>query len=238
MNLFHFEFQGKTARAVFSQLPPAKPRPHVVQKTAAGEVSRLRVLNGINPNVNPAKLSAADLTGADPELCLAQAGRRLDTDLSVAYLDPGDSSPKPIGEFKELDVIYDATGQEKERRPHLVRVPNLNTIHPIKIVRRLPMAEALTQFVFRASYQLAHEDGLTHDFLFQIARDLHEKQELALLGAGAKGNQPLVVREGGSPFRAFLYGEVGAGGQAAEYKLLVLLSDQELKKPAAPAPQQ
>ena len=36
--------------------------------------------------------------------------------------------------------------------------------------------------------------------------------------------------------RAFLYGEVEGRGGQARYRLLLLLSDQELKRPAAPAP--
>jgi hypothetical protein len=58
---------------------------------------------------------------------------------------------------------------------------------------------------------------------------------MAFLGAGPKGNQPLVLRDRGNPFRAFLYGEIGSGQQADQYKLIVLLSDQELKKPAVVA---
>ena len=34
--------------------------------------------------------------------------------------------------------------------------------------------------------------------------------------------------------RAFLYGEIGAGKDSDKYKLLLLLSDQELKRPQAP----
>ena len=59
---------------------------------------------------------------------------------------------------------------------------------------------------------------------------------MALLGAGPKGAAPLVLRDGGTPFRAFLYGEVEGSGKHARYRLLLLLSDQELKRPATPAP--
>ena len=59
---------------------------------------------------------------------------------------------------------------------------------------------------------------------------------MALVGAGPKGVGPLVLRDGGTPFRAFLYGEVEGNGAQARYRLLLLLSDQELKRPAAPAP--
>jgi hypothetical protein len=170
----------------------------------------------------------------DPELDLAQAGRKLEVELTTAYFDPANPS-RPIGDFREIDVIYDVAGQEKERRPHLPRRTNLDTLHPSKVGRRFPLADALTQFVFRQCYQLVHQDGLTFDFLYQLAKDLHEKREVAFLGAGPKGNQPLVVRDGGNPFRAFLYGEIGSGPQAGRYKLVLLLSDQELKLPAAAA---
>jgi hypothetical protein len=59
---------------------------------------------------------------------------------------------------------------------------------------------------------------------------------MALLGAGPKGAGPVVLRDGGSPFRAFLYGEAEGSGEKARYRLLLLLSDQELKLPGAPAP--
>jgi hypothetical protein len=52
---------------------------------------------------------------------------------------------------------------------------------------------------------------------------------MALVGAGPKGAAPLVVRDRGNPYRAFLYGE--ADGE--QYRLLLLLSDQEMKLPAA-----
>jgi hypothetical protein len=84
--------------------------------------------------------------------------------------------------------------------------------------------------------QLVHTDGLTFDFLHGLAKSLQDSQSMALLGSGPKGAGPLVLRDGGSPFRAFLHGEVEGAGDAARYRLLLLLSDQELKRPAAPAP--
>ena len=84
--------------------------------------------------------------------------------------------------------------------------------------------------------QLVHTDGLTFDFLHNLAKSLQESQTMALLGSGPKGAGPLVLRDGGSPFRSFLYGEASGSGENASYRLILLLSDQELKRPAAPAP--
>jgi hypothetical protein len=230
MNLFHLDHAGKTARVGFTTVPDERPKLKITQKTSAGPVSRQRVMNGI-ALVNPATLTADSVIQEDPELATALSGRRLDVELTAAWFDPASTEPRPIGDFKEIDIVFTPDGAEKERRPHVLRTPNLNALHPVKIGRRFPMADALTGFVFRSCYQLVHEDGLTMDFLHGLAKELHDKQEAAFLGAGPKGNLPLVVREKGSPWRAFLFGEV----RGDEYKLVVMLSDQELKKPA-PAP--
>ncbi len=227
MNLLHLDHAGKTARVGFALVPDERPKLKITQKTAAGTVSRQRVLNGL-ALVDPFSLKPDDVLNGDPELAAALAGRRLDVELTTAWFDPSVREPKPIGEFKEVDVVFAPDGSEKERRPHIVRASNFNALHPVKIGRRFPLADALTGFVFRACYQLVHEDGLTMEFLFALAKELHDKQEVAFLGAGPKGNQPLVVREKGSPWRAFLFGEV----RGEEYRLVVMLSDQELKQPA------
>ena len=228
----HLDIQGKAARVGFASLPFARRRSVWSQRTSAGPVTRVRLLNGLNASVSPAGLKAEDLIAGDPEIDWTRGGRRLDAELTTAYYDPADPQAVPVGDFKEIDIVTDAQGNEKERRPHAMKATNLNGVHPIRIARRLPVRQALTSFVFRHCYQLAHEDALVMDFLLGLARDLHERQEMALLGAGPKGNQPLIVREGGTAYRAFLHGEV----RGDEYKLAVMLSDQELKRPEASAP--
>jgi len=227
MNLLHLDHAGKTARVGFTAVPDERPKLKITQKTSTGVVSRQRVMNGV-ALVDPAALTAAAVREGDPELATALAGRRLDVELTAAWFDPAAPEPKPIGDFKELDVVCAPDGTEKERRSHVTRVPNFNGLHPVKIGRRFPVADALAGFVFRSCYQLLHEDSLTMEFLHGLAKELHDKQEAAFLGAGPKGNLPLVVREKGSPWRAFLFGEV----RGDEYKLVVMLSDQELKLPA------
>jgi len=236
MDQIHIENLGKSAKVILKRLPRVQPEPPVIEKTSLGTVSPLKVVNGVNSQLDPQALTPAALIEADPELTLARAGEVLDPEsLSTAFIDPSDSARVPVANFVQTDIVYDASGQEKERRPHRTRKANIADIHPVKIGKRMPLDQALTQFVFKQVLQLIHEDGVTMDFLFSIARDLHEKQEVALLGAGSKGNQPLVVRDKGNAFRGFLYGEVGPGAQKDEYKLLLLLSDQELKRPAAAA---
>ncbi len=235
-NTIHLDQQGKTARVLFEGLPLLRPKSAVRQRTSTGFVTSARIVNGVNATLDPAKLTAQQLMEGDPELVLDTAGEILDTEtLSAAYYDPAAAKAEPVADFKHIDIVYDAAGEEKERRPHVTRTTNLNDLHALKLGKRLPLAQGLTDFVFKQIFQIVHEDGVTKDFLFGIAKDLHEKQEVTVLGAGPKGNQPLVVRDKGTPYRAFLYGEIGAGEDEGKYKLLLLLSDQELKRPAAPA---
>ena len=53
--------------------------------------------------------------------------------------------------------------------------------------------------MFSGKLQVVHINGLTYDFLFEMARELEQKDSLLLVGAGAKSNQPLVFQRGGTP---------------------------------------
>lgn len=232
----HLEYQGRTAKVSLHSLPAARPKAALTLRTDRGTVKSVKVLNGVNNRLNPAKLTASQLIEGDPELNLDAAGQQIySEDLTAAWFDAAAETPRPVGDFREIDIVYDATGKEKERRPHLSRKRNLDDLHPVKAGKRLPLVETLTGFVFKSTLQIVHEDGVTRDFLYNIAKDLHEKQEMQVMGAGPKGNLPLVVRDDGTPYRGFLYGEIDAATD--NYKLLLLLSDQELKRPATATPE-
>ncbi len=232
MFTIHLEYEGRSARLGLSAPPAEKALAPLEQVTSAGKLKRVQVLNGQTslPAVN-----ASQLIEGNPELDMQSAGRLM-RDATAVYLDPSTPQPTMATDFKEIEVVYAPDGAEKERRPRVFRTANLDTSAPLKIVRRLPIKDCLTRFVFRGMQQLIHTDGLTFDFLHGLARSLQESRSMALIGAGPKGAGPLVLRDGGSPFRAFLYGEAEGGGEQARYRLLLLLSDQELKRPAPPAP--
>lgn len=232
MLTIHLENEGRSARISLSASAAEKVSAPLEQVTSAGKIKRVQALNG--QNYLPST-TASHLIEGDPELDLQLAGRLM-RDATAVYLDPSAEQPTIATEFKEVEVVYTPDGQEKERRARVFRTANVDTTAPLKIVRRLPIKECLTKFVFRGMQQLSHTDGLTFDFLFGFAKSLQESQSMALVGAGPKGAGPLVLRDGGTPFRAFLYGEVEGNGDDARYRLLLLLSDQELKRPAAPAP--
>jgi hypothetical protein len=79
--------------------------------------------------------------------------------------------------------------------------------------------------------QVMHVNGLTYDFLFAMARELEEKESLLLVGAGPKGNQPLIFIRGGQQYRGFLEGAT----KGEQYRLVLHLSNMELKAPAPAA---
>ena len=92
----------------------------------------------------------------------------------------------------------------------------------------LPKKAIVQKVLLTKKYQVKHVNGLTFSFLFDLAKKLDDAQALMPVGAGEKGVQPLVMRHGGKPYRAFLEGRV----RKDAYCLLLHLTDQELKAPA------
>ena len=58
-----------------------------------------------------------------------------------------------------------------------------------------------------------------------MAKKLDEKDSLMMLGGGESGKEPLVMNDGGKPYRSFLEGRV----KDNKYCLILHLTDQELK---------
>ena len=73
------------------------------------------------------------------------------------------------------------------------------------------------------SYQVQHVNGLTYDFLFDMAKKLADA--MMLVGGGQKGIEPLVMANGGTPYRTILEGRVDGD----KYALILRLTNMELK---------
>jgi len=143
-----------------------------------------------------------------------------------------DADGKIVHKVKQFEVIRNPDGTERERRPRKVARPNTNEETPLKWSGKLmKKSEVYNRFVFAAKRQIVHVNGLTYDFLFNMAKELEASQSLMLIGAGPKGNQPLVLTRGGQQYRGFLEGRT----QGDKYCLILHLSNMELK---AAAPQQ
>jgi hypothetical protein len=200
-----------------------------VKVTARGEEVATKTVHRGNARVKPEALDARSLIEGDPEIDLANIGRIL-PESHRAYSRRGSSTLE--GNFQQIVTTFGPDGSVSDRSPYVPRQPNINDTVPVKMGKRFPLAEVFRRFAFHNQFYLGHEDGLQHEFLLSIARSLEASGEAAMLGAGAKGSQPLVLQLGGAPTRAVLIGET----DGERYRLRVLLTRQELKVPETSAP--
>ncbi len=169
------------------------------------------------------KVSGALVEG-DPEIDLENVGRFL-RETSRVYVDP---QGQIVHKVRFWEIVRNPDGSERERRPRKILETNVSGEVPLRWSGKfIPKDEACRKFVFAAKVQLHHINGLTYDFLFDMARQLEAKDSLMLLGAGPKGNQPLILKRGGTPYRGFLEGRT----QGDKYCLILHFSNLELKAP-------
>lgn len=127
-----------------------------------------------------------------------------------------------------LEVLLTPDGVEKERRAPVDTSANVNIDLPVRWTGRLvPIKDAIRKFAFKRRMQLRHVDGLTFDFLFEMAKELEQKDALMLVGTGEKGVSPLIFQANGRPYRGFLEGKTNG----KSYQVILHLSEMELKKP-------
>ena len=170
---------------------------------------------------------AAALLEGDPEIDMEAIGQTV-AETSTVFLDA--TGELMYAEPHFIDIITNPDGTEKERRELQETPANVNTELPVKWSgKKLPIADAVRRFCFRRTMQLRHVDGLSFDYLFEMASELEKSQSLMLLGTGEKGAGPLVFQANGRGYRGFLEGRT----DGKRYQLLLHLSDMELKKPAA-----
>jgi hypothetical protein len=168
------------------------------------------------------------LIEGDPEIDLENTGRFLE-DTTRVYLDP---DRHVVHKVKFWEIVHNPDGSIRERRPRKIAETNLAGEQPLRWSGTFIQREqAIRKFVFSNKVLLQHTNGLTYDFLFNMAKELEAKDSLLLLGAGPKSNQPLIIRRGGSPYRGFLEGRT----EGDKYLLVLHFSDLELKAPAAVA---
>ena len=169
---------------------------------------------------------AKQLIDGDPEIDLEAVGLKIEHTQTV-YLD-GDNSLLYV-EPSFIELIFNPDGSEKERRAPVEVDMNINSEVPVRFSGRLvPIKDAVRRYAFKRKVQLHHVDGLTFDFLYEIAKDLEAQNSLMVIGAGDKGNLPLVFQANGKPYRGFLEGKT----KDKSYQLVLHLSEMELKKPA------
>lgn len=219
--------KNRDAEIIFSN---KTKKPFVKQVTAQGaEVHTLRVLKGTAINAyegllkthkDPEAIAQAMLAG-DPEINLQMTGRFIEGAKRV-YID---QDLKPVSRIKKKEIVYAPDGTVKEERVPKELMSNIATELPLKAGKLFPKNEMYAKLVFAKKYQLHHINGLTFDFLFEIAKELHDSNSIMMIGGGTKGNEPLVFQDGGKTYRAFLEGRV----KDKSYILLLHLTNLELK---------
>ena len=163
------------------------------------------------------------LIDGDPEVNMEIVGSFLSS-TSRVYVD---KDQKLVHRVQQFDVVHDPDGTVRERRPREASTQNVSNEFPLRWTGKfIDKAEAIRKFVFLNKIQLMHVNGLTYDFLYDMAKKLAEKNCLMLLGGGPKANEPLVLRRGSVPYRGFLEGRVDGD----KYCLILHLSNIELKK--------
>jgi hypothetical protein len=164
----------------------------------------------------------------DPEIDLETVGTFL-AETTRVYVDKQGHLAHRIQQF---EIVKNPDGTARERRPRQQFSPNVTSDSPLRWSGKLiKKHEAIRKFVFSNKVQLLHINGLTYDFLYGMARELETSDSLLIMGAGPKGNQPLIFRRGSIPYRGFLEGRT----QADQYYLVLHLSNLELKAPETPS---
>ena len=159
----------------------------------------------------------------------------VDIDIEVAGKRIGDIDRIFLNSKKEIlyappkvkEILFDKEGKEIKKQDPKEVVSNVRDDTPPlqwtgKFYKR---EEVLSKFVISKSIQLKHVDGLTYEFLYDMAKTLDEKKSLILLGGGS-GKDPLIFQTNGTSYRGFLDGRINK----KQYQLILRLSNMELKK--------
>ncbi|MEJ7848225.1 MAG: hypothetical protein WKF92_09075 [Pyrinomonadaceae bacterium] len=163
------------------------------------------------------------LIKSDPEIDVEDFGMFL-TDTSRVYV----TEKGIVHLIEEFEVVKNPDGTVRERRPRKKESQNINTDMPLKWTGKfIKKKDAIGKFVFTNKKQLVHVNGLTFDFLFDMAKTLQKKDSLLLVRGGEEGKSPVIMNRGGKAYNAFLEGRV----KGDSYCLILHLSNMELKKP-------
>ena len=170
---------------------------------------------------SPVDLGNAIIAG-DPEIDIELLGKRI-TGAKKLYLDQNN---KIAYRVNKVQIIKDPQGVEKERRDLTKALSNITGESIVQWTgKTFPKSSIVRKFVFQHKVQLKHVSGLTCDFLYDMAKTLHETGSMMFVGGGKKGNEPLIMTRGGEPYRGFLEGRI----QGDKYCLILHLTNMEMK---------
>lgn len=127
-----------------------------------------------------------------------------------------------------VEITLNAEGEEVKRSDPKEVSPTVTEQIPLRWTgKKIPKSEAVKKYLIKRTIQITHSDGVTFDFLKNMAEELSQDDSLVLLAAGSEGKDPIILSLNGSPYRGFLEGRV----EGDKYLLLLHLSNMEIKKP-------
>ena len=167
---------------------------------------------------------SSKLIEEDPEIDIETIGKFISGSDVVYLSSKGELLYSPP---KTVEGIIAPDGTEKERRSPEDIPGNVDDELPVRWTgKKMPKSKVAVKFAFKRTIQIKHVDGLTYDYLFDMAKELQDEDVMVLVGAGQKGNEPLIFQANGMPYRGFLEGRV----DGKKYQLLLHLSNMELKR--------
>lgn len=194
------------------------------------ELKFKRYLSATQENLNKNLASlygdnySSKLIEEDPEIDIEAIGKFISGSDVVYLSSKGELLYSPP---KTVEVIIAPDGTEKERRSPEDIPGNVDDELPVRWTgKKMPKSKVAVKFAFKRTIQIKHVDGLTFDYLFDMAKELQDEDVMVLVGAGQKGNEPLIFQANGMPYRGFLEGRV----DGKKYQLLLHLSNMELKR--------
>ncbi|HQE67414.1 MAG TPA: hypothetical protein PLE05_11340 [Bacillota bacterium] len=163
-----------------------------------------------------------EIIKGDPEIDMEKTGRFV-SGTKKLYIGKDN---KIVYRVNLVEVVKNPDGTEKLRRDLSKTEANILGEIPLQWTgKKFPKDQAIRKFVFTRKYQIKHVNGLTYDYLYDMAKSLHESNSLMFVGGGKKGVDPVVLTTGGVPYRGFLEGRIDGD----KYCLILHLTNMELK---------
>lgn len=179
-------------------------------------------LEEVDNELKSLTLLSQDIINSDPEVDMEVCGRFIKNSSRI-YIN---KDQKPVFSIKRLEKIYSPTAEIIEEREPKYNYSNITNECIVKWSGKLlPKKKIFNKLLFEKKYLLKHVNGLTYDFLYDMAKELDQKDAVVMLGGGEAGKEPLIMSNGGKPHRAFLEGRI----KGKKYCLILHLTDQELK---------
>ena len=164
------------------------------------------------------------LIESDPEIDMEVIGKRI-TGTQKLYLNKDNAIAYRVN---MVEIIKAPSGEEIQRRDLAKAMSNVTGESLVQWSgRKFPKHATVRKFVFQRKLQIKHVSGLTFDFLYQMAKELQESDSMMFVGGGPKGNEPLILTQGGQAYRGFLEGRIDGD----KYCLILHLTNMEVKVP-------